>query len=121
MPVDTASIALFEELNVELLKHTKASVELPPSEANEAPTIERSDMTAKELCDWLERWNLNDANAAKIFGVVPWTIKKWTRDGVGGPAVVVVKLLNELGIDPNAAANMLGVSLTNIGRRGYRV
>lgn len=77
-------------------------------------------MTAAELANMLQRWDMNDANAARLLGVTSWTVKQWQRSGLSGPAAVFLRTIHAFGISPWDVARMLGVPLSGLGRRGYR-
>jgi hypothetical protein len=77
-------------------------------------------MPGAEFALYLGRHNLNDANAARVFGVSYGTIKNWQRTGLSGASAQFVKLLIIDDIPPYFVAKRLGIALSELPRGGYR-
>lgn len=58
---------------------------------------------------WLERHDMTDANAARLFGTTPGTVGNWIAEGMAGPAAQFLRFLDSQGVSPYVAAGMLGL------------
>lgn len=72
--------------------------------------------SGREFLAYLERHNLTDANAARVFGVAESTIKYCCRNGISGFGARFVETLIRLEISPQELAVRINMPLTSIPR-----
>lgn len=88
------------------------------SEAGREPELEA--WSGAVFREWLERSELTDSDAARLFGVTVTTLGNWNRSGPAAPAERFVRYLERNGIHPAIAAAQIGVKLSGRLRSAYR-